>query len=146
MKTPSSKRGVFLKAAKIISHTLARLAERVKHLDKITFADYGQLGGNRGATSQVIKQDAYNIDVKNTSTSMTSKDTSKRRADKDKIDYLANQLANKLGDQEGIKFYYKVCWEFPFPVLERLAATAVELGRNPGAYFNALVQKELINA
>lgn len=107
-------------------------------MDKISFA---HLGGNRGAT----KINIYNIDEEESLTSMTSIGQQVSE-EKNRIDTLALRLANKLNDIEGIKYYYKVCWAYPYPILERLAATAIELGRNPGAYFNALVKKELENA
>lgn len=64
----------------------------------------------------------------------------------EKVKVKAQELASKFNDQKSIKYYYGVCWKYPFAIIDRLAGTALELGKNPGAYFCSLVKKELDHA
>jgi hypothetical protein len=62
----------------------------------------------------------------------------------DSTQQLANYLMDKFGDTNGDfeNLFLKVAWRLDKGTIDRLVATAFELGKNPRAYFITLVKKE----
>ncbi len=57
----------------------------------------------------------------------------------------ATLLVEKFKSPSSYKFYCKAAYLLPQGTIDRLSTTALEKGKNPGAYFNCLVNKELSN-
>lgn len=58
----------------------------------------------------------------------------------------AEYIRDKLGSSDqSLPFYLKCAWRLPKARIDWMVGTAVEMGRNPGAYFNHLATKELQN-
>ena len=57
-------------------------------------------------------------------------------------DSMADWLVEKFGSPEFRPFFLKAAWRLSRGTLQRHAATALELGDNPRAYFITLVKQE----
>lgn len=60
-----------------------------------------------------------------------------------RIELVANHLVEKLHSPQSWEFYCKVAYALDQPTINRLLATAIEKGRNPGGLFNYLSRKEM---
>jgi hypothetical protein len=57
-------------------------------------------------------------------------------------DIVADMLVSKLGSPEHRPFYLRTAWRLNQDTINRHVASALELGKNPRAYFIALVKRE----
>jgi hypothetical protein len=57
-------------------------------------------------------------------------------------DKLADYMVEKFKSPEFKPFFLRVAWHLDKGTIDRLMATAIELGTNKRAYFIALVKKE----
>jgi hypothetical protein len=57
-------------------------------------------------------------------------------------DQIAEWLVQKFKSPKHRPFFLKVAWRLPRGLIEKHAATALELGKNPRAYFISLVKGE----
>lgn len=98
--------------------------------------------------SQVINNHSITVIEKKSITSNNINNSSKYPDSKKvtEAQNIAHYIMDKLHSQEAsLPFYLKCAWHIPKGRLDWMIGTSLELGRNPGAYFNALAQKELAN-
>ena len=88
--------------------------------------------------AQVIKDNNQKPITNNPNTLMP--DSKKVREVQETAIYLMQKLHAPASSQA---FYLKAAWSIKRARLDWMVGTALEMGRNPGAYFNCLVRAEL---
>jgi hypothetical protein len=59
-----------------------------------------------------------------------------------KTEIIADSLVEKFNEPQSRKFFLKVAWRLDKNLINRLSGLALEVGKNPGAYFVTCCKKE----